>query len=138
MLSDPQKRVVYDQFGEEGLKSQIQQAGGYPTDRYNGYRFEPRSADDIFTEFFGFSSPFDTVRGSRFTSSRNGGSTGPLQKGAAIEKTLLCSLEDLYTGTTKKWRISRDVFDATGYVSLYHYISLYLFVVLLLGCVCLS
>ncbi|CAL9763056.1 unnamed protein product [Musa acuminata subsp. burmannicoides] len=36
------------------------------------------------------------------------------RKAAPVEKRLPCSLEDLYKGTAKKMKISREVLDASG------------------------
>ncbi|CAI9097246.1 OLC1v1033626C2 [Oldenlandia corymbosa var. corymbosa] len=144
VLSDPQKRQVYDQYGEEGLKGQVPPsgAGGYTSTSDGGghtsFRFNPRSADDIFSEFFGFASPYGDMGGGArssgasfsrgglfgddiFASFRHaaaaageGASSSVPRKAPAIERTLPCSLEDLYKGTSKKMKISRDVSDATG------------------------
>lgn len=156
VLSDPQKRAVYDQYGEEGLKGQVPPPdaggpGGPGGASYfstaNGpttFRFNPRNADDIFAEFFGFSSPFGGMgggmggmggggggmRGSRFSSGIFGGGDdvfasfgeggggsmnhGAPRKAAPIENKLPCSLEELYKGTTKKMKISREIADISG------------------------
>ncbi|KAG9453414.1 hypothetical protein H6P81_006318 [Aristolochia fimbriata] len=139
VLSDPQKRAVYDQYGEEGLKGQVPPPGYTPAGPSGGmpnmFKFNPRSADDIFSEFFGFASPFGRMgdMGGSHASARFprgvfgddifasfGGSGGGEasanvpRKGAPIERNLPCSLEDLYKGTTKKMKISRDVLDSSG------------------------
>ncbi|KAJ7947021.1 DnaJ subfamily B member like [Quillaja saponaria] len=138
VLSDSQKRAIYDQYGEEGLKGQVPppdaggasffQTGEGPTT----FRFNPRNANDIFAEFFGSSSPFGGMGGGggmRGGSRSFGGMFGddifssfgearPMsqapRKASPIENTLPCSLEELYKGTTKKMKISREIADASG------------------------
>ncbi|KAJ8753861.1 hypothetical protein K2173_000115 [Erythroxylum novogranatense] len=137
VLSDPQKRTIYDQYGEEGLKGQVPPpgSGGFgPEGGSTTFRFNPRSPDDIFSEFFGFQgfgmgdmggggsraggsgfprSMFGDDIFSSFRAAAGEASSVP-RKAAAIERTLPCSLEDLYKGTTKKMKISRDVIDSSG------------------------
>ena len=127
MLSDADKRAVYDQYGEEGLSGAVPQPG---------------SADDIFAEFFG-STPFtySNMAGGGAGNARGGRQPPPpppawdggfgrayrgdqsASGGAAstmapppppVESRLACTLEELYVGVTKKMRISRNVVDASG------------------------
>ncbi|BAT87115.1 dnaJ protein homolog 1-like [Vigna umbellata] len=152
VLSDPQKREIYDRYGEGGLK------GGIPTrdegmasffrtgDGPQPFRFNPRNANNIFAEVFGSSTPFGGMgmgrgfecgsrgrgmgmRGGSWVSRSFGGMFGndifregrpmneaPRRKAPPIQNTLFCSLEELYKGSTRKMKISREVALASGRV----------------------
>ncbi|KAL4301855.1 hypothetical protein GQ457_10G007270 [Hibiscus cannabinus] len=86
VLSDPEKREIYDQYGEDALKEGM--GGGAAA----------HDPFDIFSSFFG-SSPFG-----------GGSSRGRRQRrGEDVVHPLKVSLEDLYLGTSKKLSLSRNV-----------------------------
>lgn len=90
ILSDADKRAVYDKYGEEGLR----ESGGA------GF-----SADDIFSQFFG---------GSFFGGGGGGGGGrgrgAPRQrKGEDLVHPLKVTLEDLYKGKTTKLSLTKHV-----------------------------
>ncbi|XP_047321866.1 dnaJ protein homolog [Impatiens glandulifera] len=88
VLSDPEKREIYDQYGEDALKEGMGSGGG------------GHDPFDIFQSFFG-ASPFGGGGGS---------SRGRRQRrGEDVTHPLKVSLEDLYNGTSKKLSLSRNV-----------------------------
>lgn len=131
VLSDAQKRAIYDQYGEEGLKQVPPPGNG---SAQNATRFDPRNAADIFSEAFGKEDPFagmndayfgrgkdagrSSFRGGMFASEsfrhRNEGSASGLRKAPPIESALSCTLEDLYNGSVKKMKIFRNISDLGG------------------------
>jgi len=120
VLSDPEKKRIYDQFGEEGLKGGPRPEEGPPFNGPGGpshggfsYQFNG-DPNDIFARFFKDSfqrsssfaeSPFEDGGG------LFGGGMFPMggehgRKRPAIFD-LHCSLEDLYNGTTRKLKVKR-------------------------------
>jgi len=81
ILSDPEKRKQYDQYGLEGVDDE----GGAAA-----------RGEDLFSMFFG--------GGGR----RGGGRSGP-RKGPSVNHPIKVSLEDLYNGKTVKLAVNRKI-----------------------------
>jgi DnaJ-class molecular chaperone len=108
VLSDADKRRIYDQFGEEGLKR-----GGNTT-----YTFSSRNAEDLFHSFFNdfedgsFSTFFDCGRGSHrspFNFFSFGAPQPPPPPPRSLEIAVFCTLEQLFTGETRRLKVTRTV-----------------------------
>lgn len=169
VLSDPEKKRIYDQVGEDGLKGNGGDGGGggFSGGGFSaggGQQFHFSHSDDIFKQFFGTSDPFSAgggddgspggfggfpfmmgpgVRVGVSTSASGQGMGGgmpgmggmggmpgmsgmngggfkqqpqqkALTKDPPVNHTLFVTLEDIYSGVTKKMRITRRLIDASG------------------------
>jgi len=87
-LSNPDKRRLYDQAGEQGIKEGGSGGGG----------FGGSNPMDIFDMFFGGGDPFG----------RGGRSRGPRRTKNLVHQ-LSVSLEDMYNGTVRKLALQKNV-----------------------------
>jgi len=87
ILSNPEKRRLYDQAGEQGIKEGGGGGGGFSSNPM-----------DIFDMFFGGGDPFG----------RGGGRRGPRRTKNLVHQ-LSVSLEDMYNGTVRKLALQKNV-----------------------------
>ena len=99
VLSNPDKRARYDQFGHAGMggASGFGGAGGF-------------SMEDIFSRF---GDVFEGAFGGGFSSFFGGGSRGggrrPVNRGTNLRVTVKLTLEEIANGTTKKIKVKKYV-----------------------------
>lgn len=135
VLSDPEKKNIYDQYGEEGLKGgpppgasdgSGYAGGGVPGGGPDsGFRYQFNgNPNDIFAQFFKDSfqrsnsfgeTPFGDMGGMGFGGMSGmggpmGGMMGGMGGGSAARPAVFnvtCTLEELYNGITKKMKVRR-------------------------------
>lgn len=141
VLSDEQKKKIYDVYGEEGLKGGMPEGGAGPSGagmHFSGfgggggrgghggtYHFSNSDAFNVFQQFFGSSDPFaggESFGGGgaglhrvfRGFGGPDGFATGfgtpqssPSYEVPPVEYTFSCTLEEIFTGCTKKFNVSR-------------------------------
>lgn len=128
VLSDKEKRQIYDTYGEEGLKGNGGAGAGFsganPFARaHGGNPFRPANEYETFASMFGasgfgpgmrfsFGDEDDDMEGFSF-----GGMPGGMPRRrsapAAVQRKLPCTLEELYTGCTKKLKVTKKTYDRT-------------------------
>ena len=87
VLSDPEKRNTYDQFGHEGINSRFGQAGGFSGGSFNDI------FGDVFGDIFGNSSR----------------STNQSRRGSDLEYQIELSLEEAIAGKEIKLKIPTTI-----------------------------
>uniref|UniRef100_A0A672IB63 Zgc:122979 n=1 Tax=Salarias fasciatus TaxID=181472 RepID=A0A672IB63_SALFA len=126
ILTDPKKRSIYDQFGEEGLKNGVSLAGqgnafrnSFPSDPHATFSSSFHGSDH-FDIFFGSDADseddlFNPFR--RFPFSHVGGGFAAGQRrlqGDAVLHELPVTLEEVMHGCTKHVKITRSRLTADG------------------------
>ena len=98
VLSNPEKRARYDQFGHAGMSGA---AGG----NYGGFSGGGFSMEDIFSQFGDiFGGHF-----SGFSSSSGRGGARSVNRGSDIRVKVKLTLSEIAHGTTKKLKISKTI-----------------------------
>lgn len=101
VLTDPEKRKTYDQFGREGLKGGG--FGGAGPGGFGGFGFDLSDALRTFMEGFGGFGGFDDFFGGP-TSRRSRTGT---RAGGDLKVKLSLTLEEINSGVTKKIKVRR-------------------------------
>lgn len=113
VLSNAQRRAVYDQFGPEGLRDGAPLEDGSWSEAFAFHGDSRRT----FREFFGGDNPFSELFVDDGGSWRGRHGAAGRREDPAVVRDLPLSLEELHHGCTKKMKISRRVMNEDGHTS---------------------
>ncbi|CAN0393826.1 unnamed protein product [Ectocarpus sp. 12 AP-2014] len=111
VLSDKKNRAIYDQYGAEGLREGVPGQDGRKPE---GYTYK-QNGQEIFESFFGTHNPFvdfgfgDTMPFASRLKKKGARKPNP------VTRDLACSLEELYNGCTKAFKVTRKARDMRQY-----------------------
>lgn len=109
VLSDPEKRRRYDQFGHAGVKEGAAGGGGFGGGM---------SMEDIFSQFGDIFEEFGFGTGSGFGGSRGGRRSRRVNRGTNLRVKVNLTLEEIASGVNKKLKVNKYVpcesCDGTG------------------------
>lgn len=108
VLSDPNKRAIFDQYGYEGLRDGIPDPNG---GSQPGYEYK-QNAQEIFESFFGTNNPFASFGfGSSQPFANRLNKPGLKIKDPEV-RNVECTLSELYNGCTKSFNVKRKRFNS--------------------------
>eukprot|EP01033_Poteriospumella_lacustris_P000512 gene512-345_t len=107
VLSDLEKRAIYDRYGYDGLKNGVPMGDGETS---QGYTYK-QNAQEIFENFFGTNNPFAAFGFESMPFASRLNKPGPA-KAKPVTMDLECTLKELYVGCTKKFHITRKRYNA--------------------------
>ena len=105
VLSDPNKKSIFDIYGEDGLKNGIVDKKGKLK---GGYKFLG-NGHEIFEKFMGTANPFTLLRDNEKKSEEIREATNSKKEVEDINIDLECTLEELYNGCVKTVKYVRKV-----------------------------
>ncbi|TPP62904.1 Molecular chaperone [Fasciola gigantica] len=116
VLSDPERRAIFDQFGEEGLKTRAPLPNEWSQPYV--YHGDPHRT---FMNFFGTDNPFNQFQDEIDYQVRHNfggpGGRGQPKQDPPIEREMFLSLEEVYNGCIKKMKVSRRIMNEDGHTS---------------------
>ena len=115
VLSNPERKAVYDKYGEAGLKNGIpefrEDTKTYSNALSAGYCFKGNTFD-IFQNFFGSTNPFTDF----FVS--HGDAVMKKEKAETATKDIIvelnCTIYEFYNGSLKTFNYTKDVLQPDG------------------------
>ncbi len=105
VLSDPQKKKMYDQYGHAGIDQRYTAEDIFRGADFSSI-FEGTDMGDIFGQFFG-DSIFDLFGGGRTGRTGRRGRSGGARRGRDIQYEIEVTLQEAYKGVKKKIKVPR-------------------------------